>query len=599
MSLAESPHLLRFNRAFVALCGGLFLLAPLYYQDNLGGEGLYIPFNNVVWVFTSFIIGLGLIRLLTSNQVRVPPLTLPLLFFVAVTTLLGVINEVSTPVSWLFRNLAIWGGVLLFFAAAQFPLNRRWGERLLYVLVASSLLQALICLAQLTITSPPLGWLPQSPGVPRGIFQQQNLAATFLATGLAACFYLVTAPGFRRSAAAAKALLLSAATLNTMILLTAGSRVGLLAATISLLLIGACRLRPLLNRPRYGVFFLVAVLIGAGIGTQLESRTGGFSSTLDKLEAVSSGTDDPQRGDVRLMIYGSSWDLFKQAPIMGHGIGGFQKAWHDYKPLYHDKHPDAAFLKDRLTHPHNEILFWGLEGGLLALLGLLVVAVAFLRQIFRLGWQRGGAYLALVIPITLHTQVELPFYISQLHWLTLMLLVALAASHHVRTRPVRLSRMARPLVLATGVAIPTLVTVFMSHSLVANRYLTDVTFTQAPQAEQAKKLRFAEQNLFYQDRAEFIAMQGLLRYALAKPEPALLPRYIDWAEAFLEVIPEASIMSALAVALYENGQEQEGAEMITHAIALYPTQAPVRQAEDYLNKQGLEFNVPRPGYLKP
>ncbi|VTR25979.1 Lipid A core - O-antigen ligase and related enzymes [Serratia fonticola] len=89
-------------------------------------------------------------------------------------------------------------------------------------------------------------------------------------------------------------------------------------------------------------------------------------------------------------------------------------------------------------HPHNELLLWWVEGGLIALLGMLILVWAGLKlvarsrlrdmQAFSYGKASAGEALALcvaLLPIALHSQTEYPFYLSALHWLVFLLLLAM------------------------------------------------------------------------------------------------------------------------------------------------------------------------------
>ena len=87
MQLIESSsHLQMRHRVAYVLFTLLFLVAPFYYQDNVGGEGLSLPFNAVIWVPAVMLIGLGLSSLLaTGYWVKSRFLWLIVLFPVLIT----------------------------------------------------------------------------------------------------------------------------------------------------------------------------------------------------------------------------------------------------------------------------------------------------------------------------------------------------------------------------------------------------------------------------------------------------------------------------------------------------------------------------------
>ncbi|MDT8371359.1 MAG: hypothetical protein RQ783_05105 [Gammaproteobacteria bacterium] len=54
--------------------------------------------------------------------------------------------------------------------------------------------------------------------------------------------------------------------------------------------------------------------------------------------------------------------------------------------------------------------------GAIAGIGLAAFAFGVIITLIKLPHSRRYAYGAMLLPIALHTQVELPFYISSLHW---------------------------------------------------------------------------------------------------------------------------------------------------------------------------------------
>lgn len=593
-SLADPLPKQRFNRAFFILLGLLFLAAPLYYQDNLGSEGLFLPFNNTVWIAASFLIALGLLKFSYSRVLLLPKMTAAVLFFLSMTTLLGAIGTVSAPTSWLFRSLSLWGGMLLFLACAQFQLNRRQRDNLLYLLLGSTYIQGLYCLVHLLALSSPPGWMSQSLGIPRGIFQQQNLAASYLATGLLIALFLTTLPSYRQRLWLIKFFVLSSMTLNTLIIITSGSRTGLVAALVGMLLMLGVRHRQLIkNGGRAFSLLLLALVLGSGLGYQMESQTGGIQAGLKKFNLAFQDSADPAREDVRIMIYASSWELFLEKPVFGHGIGQFEPVWHAKKAQYLADHPQAGILTTRLTHPHNELLYWAVEGGLVALSAVLVLGLAFLKVCTNLGWQRGGAYLVLLLPITLHTQVELPFYISQLHWLLFIVLIALVASHRLKQRSVPLSQMARALLLGLGISLPVLATIFFVHSLISNRIMLD--YIVHPGTD-IRVLEYPSHNVYFNEMTNALRLQTLIQYGLMTNSVKVLNDYIPLAEKTLQQTPDINLFVGLTFALHKIGEYQQSYAMLRRGLSIYPSTPLMISAKRALQQEdkdaGLEVGVP-------
>ncbi|MGR5542485.1 O-antigen ligase family protein, partial [Vibrio campbellii] len=75
-----------------------------------------------------------------------------------------------------------------------------------------------------------------------------------------------------------------------------------------------------------------------------------------------------------------------------------------------------------MDHPHNETLYWGVEGGIIPLVGLLLTAILTFTRVAQAKKGTRLALLALFVPILLHSQLEYPFYHSAIHWVTLIIL---------------------------------------------------------------------------------------------------------------------------------------------------------------------------------
>lgn len=85
--------------------------------------------------------------------------------------------------------------------------------------------------------------------------------------------------------------------------------------------------------------------------------------------------------DGRLLIWRCSWEMIKDAPLLGHGTGGFRAHYMDYQANYFKKHPNSkyAMLADNVITPFNEYLAVTLNWGLLGLCILLTLFFGFIN----------------------------------------------------------------------------------------------------------------------------------------------------------------------------------------------------------------------------
>jgi O-antigen ligase len=85
-----------------------------------------------------------------------------------------------------------------------------------------------------------------------------------------------------------------------------------------------------------------------------------------------------ESADGRLLIWRVSSEMIQRAPLMGHGLNGFEAQYMDHQADYFRNHPDSpyAMLADDVFSPFNEYLKIGIEWGLVGL--LLVAGILYL-----------------------------------------------------------------------------------------------------------------------------------------------------------------------------------------------------------------------------
>jgi O-antigen polymerase len=115
--------------------------------------------------------------------------------------------------------------------------------------------------------------------------------------------------------------------------------------------------------------------------------------------------------------------MVKEKPLLGYGYGGFERSFIDHFNTYAIENPEIGNTITRLSHPHNEVLFWVVEGGIVALIAFILFTIGYITTWFKIPYRQGLALLALIFPILLHSQVEFPFYSSVSHWLVFLILL--------------------------------------------------------------------------------------------------------------------------------------------------------------------------------
>ncbi|VEA71072.1 Lipid A core - O-antigen ligase and related enzymes [Serratia rubidaea] len=261
------------------------------------------------------------------------------------------------PAAW--RVSALLAGWLWYCGWLQVRLAFRWRTALIALLLALAAGQSLIALLQLFW--PAWSWVPLRGTRVFGIFQQPNVLGSFIATGLALALMLAVLPGYVLRAARAERAR------------QAGWRrcwrcwppcwcgcsrapAGWGRAGAGGVLAGVPpRLRPRLQRAA------LAVLLGGAFATALLLWLGETGEVRYVSHALSN--------QARLAMLQDTLKMIAVKPWLGWGYGQFEYAFQHFRIAQQSPTP----VLEIAGHPHNEILLWWLEGGLVALAGIVLL----------------------------------------------------------------------------------------------------------------------------------------------------------------------------------------------------------------------------------
>jgi len=551
----------------------LFLVAPFYYHPNIGGEGLRIPNNITVWMTATIIIWYSLYLVLKRPTFVLPKYFGYIVAFPILITLSGFVTGVEQPLKWLFRLLFIWGGLAFFFSLFQHGLKQGRLDRILFVIVVSALLQGLVGVAQIFLQADMPFWLPKTPnGVPTSLFQQINNHATYQVTAIMIAVYLITRPFLSRGKFWVQVSVVIAVACASFIVAISGSRIGAITLIIGLVIIIPALWQCFKENKRLSLMTLFALLIGFGIGVWQ-----GNDRMIDKTVAMQSGYS----GSTRLGIYSISLELIKQRPIFGHGIGSFGRIFQYAKPDFYKSHPDAILPKQYVSHPHNETLLWLVEGGLTVGVGLLSVLVGVILALRQIGWRRGGAYAAMLLPIGLHMQVELPIYISAVYWMLFVYLMAMALNGNRIIIKYELTVAAKRLSLFVTTLISIISLLFLMHSLLSHQ-----DFRRFYQQENVDKPPFktAIKNPYLSSEAMWLKMSSFLYSSIELGLNDNVKSYTEWGEQLLLESPDIDLYKKLAAAYNHLGQKTDFCSVISRGLQLYPEDIQLTQYNTYCMK---------------
>ncbi len=333
--------------------------AFLYAQS--GGAGLYLPFNAWGWIFASLVIALCLWQVTLRQRLVISSLQLGL-WLGALLLLLPMaypgfeLKDYAIP-----RLLGLFAGLLFLFGLYQWRLGRPARDRLLYLLLGAVAIEALLGLVQYYLLTPG-NWIGYDirANRPYGIFQQPNVMASFMATGLALAIWL----DLRREGNPWLQGLRYGVIMSTSLLLVVlQSRVGQLGGALALIL-----LVPQLYRQRQLGRMLGLVVLGVAFG--LVSQYG--------MSGVKRGLEIYQSGGMRSIYWPYAAKLIAEAPWTGWGYGSFESVFLQHYMADKAQHPAMVQIEYNLDHPHSEFLYWAVEGGIAPMFGMVLMGGALL-----------------------------------------------------------------------------------------------------------------------------------------------------------------------------------------------------------------------------
>ena len=136
----------------------------------------------------------------------------------------------------------------------------------------------------------------------------------------------------------------------TLTITFSGSRAGLLAICAAAAVVFAFKTKVLSFLKTYKWLWIVLIIVAA------------ISSIL--LYRIKAGS-----ANGRLFVWSICWDMIKERPLFGYGIGGIEKHYMDVQAAYFSMHQDSQYvmLADNVTHPFNEYIKLTVNYGLVGL----------------------------------------------------------------------------------------------------------------------------------------------------------------------------------------------------------------------------------------
>ncbi|KGJ94305.1 PglL family O-oligosaccharyltransferase [Colwellia psychrerythraea] len=378
--------------------------------DTPGGVGLYLSYNVFAWLITCILIALSLWQITLNKKIYYSKMLL-WLSLGCTFLIIPVFYHFEFTDHAIPRVLALIGGLLFLFSLYQFQLSKLEALRLLALILLAVVIEATFGLVQFFLFEEgDWGGYIVGSSRPHGVFLQPNVMASFMATGLAIALFLSIQKKLFKNTLVIKCIIYFGLFSTSFLLILLQSRTGFVAA-IGVLLLSV----PYLYNNSKKQLSINLTIVAIGIMSAFIS--------LNNSETPIRGQQVYENVGARDAQFIVSVDMIIEKPLLGYGYGGFERSFIDHFNKYAIENPDIGNTITRLSHPHNEILFWVVEGGIVALLAFVFFTIGYIFTWRKIPFSIGLILFSLIFPILLHSQLEFPFYSSVSHWLVFLIML--------------------------------------------------------------------------------------------------------------------------------------------------------------------------------
>ena len=515
-------------------------------MKHVGGSGLYLPYNIIGWIFICLIIGLGLIRMSKSSKIYLSRNLIYLLIGYVFILTPCFYNNSNIEIA-LMRMVGLSFGILLLITFYQFRFKKSEIYWLLYIILVSVCIQSILKTIKILVPSLNSIWFLSILNF--GSMAHKNVYATFLCTGALTCLYLMMVDNAMYSSKLKIFLVHMTPFLTALQLYHLQSRTGYLS-----LILGFIFFLPSIFRERRLPSNWVSLLL---IGHFLAMISSSEDRTSEEAE-YSKNT--------RILTYKLTFDMIKEKPVLGVGYGNFLSSFRlFYAKSKKDREGFGVLGNNNMDHPHNEILFWTAEGGLLPFLGILVIAGSFISMVWKSKKKDSWDIVGMISPMIIHSMLELPFYISVVHWFLFIFLYFNLDNTCSQIFELRLKY--SKLFKILGILFPSFFCGYLITTLQSASSIIEFERTGYNNPNLLKKVS----NVHAWDKKyESLIMKLNLSLGIKERNHQKLKEYIQWAEKFIKHSPYLFIYYDLATAYEALGKNEKAWEVYRFAQYLYP-----------------------------
>jgi O-antigen polymerase len=394
----------------------------------------------LIWVVIFTILFLSFVRVIRDKVLITPSCLKYFLLYAVLILSSSIFSPIMNMDIFTINAMHLMAGVLIWLSLHQYRLKEGEKEGVLLIILISAVIGAVIFLFEPYLFAgyvSPVG----------GVFGQKNLFASWAATGMVISLYLITTDRFEKFTNIKKVLLYMAVLLLSAGLILASSRAGLLGAGLAMLVLLISGKHRYIEVKKSLTVWVLVLVVGMAAGFYLSTAKSGLEEE-GLMESVKTEarhkaewlSDTKQRSYAeRLLMYRTSYEMFKQRPLSGQGFSNFGSLYMYYQAETAGKE-DRRLILDYTTHPHNEFFYILAECGLLGMAAIAIALFGVVRVLYGMGAKRAGIYIALMIPLFVHMMIGFPLKLSTGHYLVFLILLYMVTDRDVEEKEVRLQK---------------------------------------------------------------------------------------------------------------------------------------------------------------
>ncbi len=583
----KNSRILTFS--FISLFFIILIFGMNYFIPNYGGESLSLPQNTIVWFGILLFSSLAIIKSICSNTIIYSKIQLLLLVVLLLIFSFGLINYNKETETLLLQGLGLLGFFMLFFSFEQFSLSEKQIVILLYIICLSVLIQIVYGVLQQQFDLVPMKYMFDKKDMVVGVFQQRNVYSSFLATGLVISFYLVA--DNKILGKLSKIPLYFIPFGAGWGIIEVGSRAGLVGGILGFSLIAVLSFKNKEGK-KYILIWLLLMSLGGISSTQESGVFARFlladNQTISNIKqseiakekiTIIAGTNNniietaeiPIKNpfNERLIIWKLSFSAFINQPWLGYGLGNFHTAYVVEKLEYNRNHPENKDIQPLTLHPHNEILYWVVQSGIIAVITIFSFIAYYLKIIISSrGWRKAFIYMALLFPIGFHTFVSYPFYLSTIHLFVFLFLLYLGVKDvHKYYFNFNFPSFVKYILISV-------ILTFSIYSFTQVKWhLKNITFMTHFKLLKMKKTALLNEpinDIYFRNEALVYINYKKMKSAIKSKDKLSANKYIDWFEIQLKYNESPMIYSRLIIAKWFLGHKQESLLLLNEATIKYP-----------------------------